>query len=119
MIGHINYLVAVDVDAHGGFEVGPLIQEPAVGAEHLYPVILPVGNVYSPVFRHPNAMRYPELARPTARRAEGVYGFPIGGEPVDAGITISVRDINLSRRSNRCIGRMVERGLHRRFVPCS
>ena len=55
MIGHINYLVAVDVDAHGGFEVGPLIQELAVGAEHLYPVILPVGNVYSPVFRHPNA----------------------------------------------------------------
>ena len=90
MVGHVDYLVVVDVDAHGEFEIGPLIQELSIGAEHLHPVVFPVANVDPPVLGHPEAVGYPELARPAARRAECVDVLAGGGEPVDTGITVPV-----------------------------
>ena len=49
LLGDVPY----DLPCRGEIELFLLYY--AVGAEHLYPVILPVGNVYSPGFRHPNA----------------------------------------------------------------
>src|SRR5262245_32905904 len=68
LIGDVDCAATIHIDVHRLVEIAPLCVEIALGAEELYPIVLPVSDE-DPVARiDPDAMRCREL-RATESRA--------------------------------------------------
>ena len=72
-------------------------------------IVLAVGDVNNSLPVDGDTVWNVELSRPIARLAPGEQQFPIGGELVNAGVAVSIRDVDVSRRRERHIGREIER----------
>ena len=70
LVGDIYGLACVDVNTHGRFEIGPLVQKGAVVSEDLNSVVFSVAYVDSAVFRDSYTVGHTELAWAATGRSE-------------------------------------------------
>src|SRR5919197_401982 len=87
--------LGIQTDAVWPMDVVPHGDEPAVGIEYLDAMGLAIGDVDAIVFVDDDVMRTDELARVDARFAPRQDMPAIGGEFVDADITVAVGDVQV------------------------
>src|SRR6266851_1825242 len=94
---HIDHPVMVDVDVAGASQVFPLGQKLTLRGKDLDPIVLPVSHKHTTIGMHPYPMGDVELARGTLPRGSPrLLQGAIGREPVDTGVAIAIRDIELA-----------------------
>src|SRR5262249_56907215 len=84
----------------------------AVGAgrrEELDAAVLAVRDVDGAVRPHGQAVGEVELTRAAAGFPPGLNQAAVGREAVDPGVAVAVRDVKVTRRPERQVGRVVER----------
>ncbi len=99
-----------DAEAGGSLHVCPLFDELPRQAENLDSIVFPVSHENALVGKHPDVVGQVELTGAGTGFAPGLNQFPVGGEMMDAGIAITVRNIQVAVGGNCNAGRAVERG---------
>src|SRR5262249_38318825 len=106
---HIHYFVLIDIDVTEAGKTWALRQKLPRGRQRRE------GNVHrrcpqrTAITMHPGPMRDVELARRAlARHSPRLFQGAVRGEPVDAGVAVAIRDIDLARRRDGDIGRPME-----------
>src|SRR5579871_5687751 len=100
---------ATAAERAGPVQIVPLRLVFAVAVEHLYAVVLAVGDIDIAVGVGRDVVHDVELAGIAARLAPAPDQFAVGRELVHAGIAVAVGDIDLALRRQRGVGAAVER----------
>ena len=111
-------LAAAAMQRAGPVQIVPLGLVFAVAVEHLHAMVLAVGDIDPAVGIGGDVVDDVELAGIGARLAPGLQQLAVGRVFVDAGIAVTVRDVNLALRRQRGMGAAVERlAAHIRLWP--
>ena len=102
-----------NAETRGPLHVGPLFDELARGAEDLDSIVFPVSHENALVGSHPDVVGLVELAGPGAGLTPGLNELAVGGETVDTGVAVSVRNIQIAVGGKGDAGRTVEGRRHR------
>ncbi len=95
--------------AQGRVQIIPLRLVFAVAVEHLHPVVLAVGDIDETVGIGGDVVDDVELTGIGAGLAPGFQPFAVGRVFVDAGVAVTVGDVDLAVRGQRRMGAAMKR----------
>src|SRR5678815_4827705 len=98
-------------------QIPPLVEVFAFGSKDLNPIVLTISDKNPAIRVNPDCVWGSELSRPLTRSAPGASQLSFRRKPVNRGVSVTVRDVNVAVRRDRHVGWGVERRLKARAMP--
>src|SRR5688572_16015409 len=108
-LGHVRAARAVEHDVRRALDVRPLLQELALGAEDLDPIVLAIAHEHAAVGGDADTVRQHEFPRALARRAPRALELAGRREAMHAAVAIPIGDVQVTVRRDGDVRGPIER----------